>query len=54
LGDLPEEAEDFASSVEEKVLSMKEWITDKKHVTEKMIKALVNMQSGIDKWNRDW
>ena len=55
LGDIdlvPEEGEDFASSVEEKVTSMREWIEDAQRVTEPMSDALQNMRRGLDNWLR--
>lgn len=50
LADLPERAEDFSAGVEERVLSIMEWIEENEHVTEKQIQALKNMREGIDKW----
>ena len=50
LGDLPERAEDFAQSVGEKVDSMREWIEENEHVTEKMVDALENMKEGSERW----
>jgi hypothetical protein len=52
LADLPERAENFAASVEEKVLSIQEWIEENKHVTTKQLEALQNMQSGVSRWLR--
>ena len=52
LADLPERAEDFAASVEEKVLSIQEWIEENKHVTPKQLEALNNMQFGVRKWQQ--
>lgn len=50
LDDLPANASEFAESVETKVSSMKAWIEDKNHVTEKMQSSLENMLSGTNKW----
>jgi Fe-S-cluster formation regulator IscX/YfhJ len=52
LADLPERAENFVESVEEKVLSIQDWIEDNKHVTDKQIEALKNMHLGVQKWLR--
>jgi hypothetical protein len=52
LADLPERAEDFVASVEEKVLSIMGWIEENEHVTPKQIKALENMLAGTTKWHR--
>lgn len=50
LGDLPEEAAEFAESVERKVTDMAEWIESKDHCTEKQSTALQNMRAGVDRW----
>lgn len=50
IGDLPERAEDFASSVSEKVESIQEWIEENDHVTEAQMDALENMKSGVERW----
>jgi len=52
LEDLPEHAEDFSDSVHEKVTSMRDWIDENERVTDKMISALENIQSGVSKWLR--
>jgi len=48
--DLPEEAEEFAESVEEKVRDIRNWIEDHRHVTERQVEALENMKRGCEKW----
>jgi len=53
LEELPEEAEDFAASVGEKVSGMQEWIEEKDFVTDKMAEALKNMRHAVDRWRRD-
>jgi len=53
LRELPEAADDFAVSVEEKALSIMEWVEENKHVTEGQIMALENMMKGVLKWRRD-
>lgn len=50
LADLPERAEDFVESVEEKVLSIQEWIEENEHVTPKQLEALRNMRTGVHRW----
>ena len=52
LPELPERAESFSASVEEKVLSMKERIEETKTVSPKMLSALENMKAGAEKWMR--
>jgi len=52
LKELPEAADDFAVSVEEKALSIMEWAEENKHVTEGQIVALENMRKGALKWRR--
>jgi len=49
---IPEEGEEFAESVEEKVQSMREWMEEKEWVTPAMAAALRNMREGVDKWLR--
>lgn len=50
LDDLPERAEDFAHSVQEKVESMSEWIDSNSTVTDRMSAALENIRRGVDRW----
>jgi hypothetical protein len=47
---LPERAEDFATSIVEKVEDMKEWIEMNWRVTEGIANALENMRAGVDRW----
>lgn len=47
--DVPERAEDFATSVMEKVESMREWIVKHDRVTPKIAASLENMESAIDR-----
>jgi len=49
---LPEAAEDFASSVSDKALSIQEWIEENDYVTPKQLSALKNMLTGIHRWMR--
>ncbi len=44
-------AEEFATSVKEKVTAMLEWMTKNNRVTEKMISSIANMHSGTQKWH---
>jgi hypothetical protein len=52
LADLPEAADDFVDSVENKVLGIQEWIEEHKVVTHKQLGALDNMLKGALKWKR--
>jgi hypothetical protein len=52
LADLPVRAENFVASVEEKILSIMEWIEENEHVTDKQLQAIRNMMSGAIKWRR--
>lgn len=48
--DLPERAEEFGSSVEEKAEAIGEWVEQNERVTEKQLSALKNMVDGVDRW----
>lgn len=50
IPDLPERAESFGISVEEKAESIADWIEKNDRVTEKQLSALKNMVDGIDRW----
>jgi len=50
LGDLPESAEDFVASVEERLQSITEWVEEHEHVTEKQWQALRSWQAAVGKW----
>lgn len=52
IGDLPDRAADFRDSVQEKVEGMREWMLEHETVTEKMVSALENIRTGVDKWLR--
>jgi len=52
LDGLPEQAEIFQASIEERVLSMQEWIEENSHVTPKQVSALENMMRGVKKWKQ--
>jgi hypothetical protein len=47
---LPDRAQDFGESVQEKVESIQAWIEDNERVSEAQQTALDNMESGIDRW----
>lgn len=49
--DLPDNAADFAESVEEKLRNLDEWISDNEHVTASQFAAIENMAAGIRRWN---
>ena len=53
LEKLPEAAEDFACSVQEKLESMATWIEENEHVTEAQSTAIQNMINGIEKWENN-
>ena len=50
LVELPERAEEFACSVQEKLQDIGCWIGDNQHVTDGQLAAISNMRSGIDRW----
>lgn len=50
IGDLPDRAADFRDSIQEKVEGMREWMLEHETVTEKMVAALENIRTGVDKW----
>lgn len=52
ISDLPERAHEFGSSIEAKVVAIKEWIEEAKYVTDAQTEALANMQIGVQKWLR--
>lgn len=52
LEDMPEAAEEFKDSVEQKVLDMHDWIDKHNHVTDKQMAALENMKGAVEKWIR--
>lgn len=52
LDDLPERAEGFVEGVREQLEGMVEWARENEHATEKMWKALYNMQDGVGRWQR--
>jgi DNA excision repair protein ERCC-4 len=52
LDDLPEAAEDFAISVEEKLRSIAEWIEEHEDITQGQQTAVDNMIEGIGRWQR--
>lgn len=50
IDELPERAEDFAASVQEKVEDIARWIEDSEKVTEAQCVALDNIQAGVEAW----
>lgn len=50
LDELPEEAEDFRSSVGEKLENMQIWIEEHDKVTDRMAEAIENMHGGALRW----
>lgn len=48
--ELPERAEDFRGSVEEKVQDMMNWAEENEHVTDKMVRAVENTEAAIGRW----
>lgn len=50
LDELPDEADDFATSVREKCENMKRWIESRGRVTAKMVVAIENMHRGARRW----
>lgn len=53
LGELPEEAEDFADGVEKRSQSIGEWVEKNNHVTPGQMTALQNMLDGCHRWIRE-
>ena len=47
---LPDTADEFASSVREKLESMHDWIGTNNHVTSAQSVAISNMRGGIRRW----
>ena len=52
ITELPERAEEFGSSLTEKVASFRETIEKTKRASDKQITALENMRDGAEKWLR--
>ena len=50
LDEVPEAGEDFAESVREKAESMKDWIEENEHVTERQLETIENWQVAVSKW----
>ena len=50
IQELPDRAEDFANSVDEKLRSIHEWVTEHKHITDAQQEAVANMTGAIDNW----
>ena len=53
IDELPEQATDFAASVEEKTNSICSWVHNNNHATDKQIAALEGMLGGCEKWVND-
>jgi hypothetical protein len=50
LDELPDQAEEFAASVEDKLEGIKAWIEEKEHATDRQVEAVQNMAAGARKW----
>lgn len=50
MSDLPEQAEEFSASIEEKLESFAEWIDENEHVTSKMETAIENISRAVARW----
>lgn len=50
--EMPERGEDFATEVAEKTQSIRDWIVEHDHVTDKQLNALSNMESGLERWTK--
>lgn len=50
ITELPDRAYDFGSSVEAKVVEIREWIEENMHVTPAQQEALDSMQGGVQRW----
>lgn len=53
VNDLPEAAEEFAASIEEKTSGILEWIEENDHVTDAQIDALDSMAAGVERWEEN-
>lgn len=47
---LPDQADDFADSVTEKLEDIQAWVEEFEHITEAQAMAVENMEAGIGKW----
>jgi len=45
-------AQDFCDGVHERLLSIEEWVQEKRHVTEAQTQAVENMATAAGKWLR--
>ena len=50
LDDLPEQAEDFRESVQDKLENICDWVREREFVTDAQANAINNMARGVDKW----
>jgi hypothetical protein len=50
LDDIPDAGWDFADSVRESAESMKDWIEENEHVTERQLETIENWQVAVSKW----
>lgn len=48
--EMPERGEEMATSCQESTQSIRDWIIEHDHVTDKQLRALTNMESGLEKW----
>lgn len=51
--DLPEEGEEFANSVDEKVRSIRATVTEHEHCDRKQKEAIAAMQDSVNRWFTD-
>jgi len=49
IQDLPDRAEEFAFSVDEKLRSIHEWVTEHEHITDAQQDAVANMLGAVEK-----
>lgn len=51
--EIPEHGEEFAQGVQERTTSIRAWIQEHEHATDKQVNALENMHRGAEKWLQD-
>lgn len=52
LPDLPDRAEDFRESVEERISDVRDWIITRNYVTEAQVEMIENTKEACLKWVR--
>ena len=47
---IPEKGASFQASVQERLLSISDWVTRSEHITDKMKEAVRRLGGGVDRW----